>query len=109
VIPKILAFTLPLGFDTLALAIAVGLRGIKPLRPAIVFAIFEGTMPAIGVLLAGVVSTRFATLAGYLGGAISIAIGIHSLMEAREDRRSRASLIQIIAQHDNCWFRRVAR
>lgn len=85
VIAKILAFTLPLGLDTLAIAIAVGLRGIRPLRPAVVFAIFEGSMPAIGVLLAGILSARFATVAGYLGAVILIGIGIHAIMEAREE------------------------
>jgi len=38
---RIIAFVIPLGFDTLAVAIALGLRGIGPFRPALVFAAFE--------------------------------------------------------------------
>jgi hypothetical protein len=36
---RIAAFVLPLGLDTLALAVALGLRGMKPLKPAMVFAV----------------------------------------------------------------------
>jgi len=35
---KIAAFVLPLGLDTFAVAIALGLRTVNPLRPALVFA-----------------------------------------------------------------------
>jgi len=78
---KILAFVIPLGLDTFALAIALGLHGIRPLRPAVVFAIFEGVMPLFGIALARVVSERFATEATILGGVILLGIAAHAFYE----------------------------
>ncbi len=82
---RIAAFVAPLAFDTLALAIALGLRGIAPLRPAIVFALFEGCMPAIGAALALAVGARYAGIAVYLGAAILVVLGAHAVREAVED------------------------
>ncbi len=82
---RIAAFIAPLAFDTLALAIALGLRGIAPWRPAVVFAIFEGCMPAIGAALALVIGARYAGVSVYLGAAILIGLGVHTLREALED------------------------
>jgi len=48
VLARIVAFVLPLGLDTLAIAIALGLQGQSPLRPALLFVVFETTMPLIG-------------------------------------------------------------
>jgi len=48
---RIVAFVIPLGFDTLAVAIALGLRGIEPLRPALVFAAFETITPIVGIVV----------------------------------------------------------
>lgn len=75
---------LPLGLDTLAIAIAVGLRGIKPVRPAIVFAVAEGTMPLIGVLFGSLISHTFQNVAEYAGGVILIGLGLHAFKEAAE-------------------------
>lgn len=82
---KIGAFIAPLALDTFALAIALGLRAVKPLRPAVVCAIFEGGMPAIGIFLARVVAARYIDVALYLGAAILIVVGIHTWREAAED------------------------
>lgn len=81
----IAAFVVPLSLDTLALAIALGLRGgVSPLRVALVCAIFEGSMPAIGAALALMEPEKFTTWAVYVGSAILIAVGIHALREASE-------------------------
>ena len=81
---KIAAFVAPLGFDTLAIAIALGLRGLNPLRPAIVFAVFEGCMPLAGVVLGAFLSASFRSVAEYAGGVVLIGVGIHALREAGE-------------------------
>lgn len=81
---RILAFVLPLGLDTLAIAIALGLRGFRPLRPALLFATFEGIMPVFGILLARVVRPRFETSAVVVGGVLLIALGIHVIQEAHQ-------------------------
>lgn len=79
---KIVAFVLPLGLDTLAIAIALGLRGLSPWRPAFTFAIFESVMPIFGIALARIVSLRFETTAVVMGGIILIGIGAHAIREA---------------------------
>jgi len=79
---KIAAFVFPLGLDTLALAIALGLRGFRPWRPALIFSAFEGIMPLFGIGLARLVTRRFETAAVVTGGIILVALGIHSVREA---------------------------
>lgn len=79
---KIAAFVFPLGLDTLAIAVALGLRGFRPWRPVLLFAAFEGVMPLFGIVLARVVSLRFETAAVVVGGTVLVGIGIHAIHEA---------------------------
>jgi putative Mn2+ efflux pump MntP len=83
VLERIAVFVLPLGLDTLAIAIALGLQGHRPLRPALLFVIFETTMPLIGIVIGRVVGLWFETPAAYLGGLILLAVGFHMVREAR--------------------------
>jgi manganese efflux pump family protein len=78
------AFVIPLGFDTLAVSIALGLRGIRPLRPALIFAAFEVTMPLVGIGLGRYLGVRAESVAVYLGGILLIGVGIHTLRETSE-------------------------
>lgn len=81
---KILAFVLPLGFDTLAVAVGLGLRAVRPLRPALTFAFFEAAMPLVGFVLGRVVGARFETAAVVVGGVVLIAVAVYILKEAAE-------------------------
>jgi len=81
---RIAAFVIPLGFDTLAVAVALGLRGFHPLRPALCFTLFETLMPLIGIVAGRYVRFWFGTLAAYIGAIILIGIGIHTLRETLE-------------------------
>ena len=80
---RIVAFILPLGLDTLAIAIALGLQGQRLLRPAFVFTVFETTMPLLGFVIGRIVGFWFETPAAYLGGLILLAVGFHMIREAR--------------------------
>jgi putative Mn2+ efflux pump MntP len=80
----IAAFVIPLGFDTLAVSIALGLQGAQPLRPALLFATFEMAMPLAGIGLGRYVGARVETLAGYVGGLTLIGVGLHMLREMSE-------------------------
>lgn len=82
---KIAAFVIPLGFDTLAIALALGLRGMRPLRPAVTFAFFEAAMPLVGLLLGRVVGSRFETPAVVIGGLVLIGVAAFILKEALEE------------------------
>jgi manganese efflux pump family protein len=81
----IVAFVIPLGFDTAAVAVLLGLRGIHPLRPALTFAIFEAVMPLIGLWLGRVIGARYETMATVLGGLILLGVAGHLLKEVLEE------------------------
>jgi manganese efflux pump family protein len=83
VLARIVVFVLPLGLDTLAISIALGLQGHRPLRPALLFVAFETTMPLIGIIIGRVIGFWFETPAAYLGGLILIGVGLHTMREAR--------------------------
>ena len=86
---------LPLGVDTLALAAALGLAGLKPrerLRVSLLFAAFEAGMPIVG-LFAGLMAGRLlGDWAGYLGVGLILVAGLLLLRpsqdEAGETRRA---------------------
>ena len=82
---KIVAFVIPLGFDTLAVAIALGLRDAAPLRPALTFAVFEALMPLIGLIIGAMVGARFETLAAAIGGIVLVLVALYIAKEAMED------------------------
>jgi putative Mn2+ efflux pump MntP len=86
VLARIVAFVLPLGLDTLAIATALGLQGQSPLRAALLFVVFETTMPLIGIVIGRVVGLWFETPAAYLGGLILLAVGFHTVREARHGK-----------------------
>ena len=81
---KIIAFVLPLGFDTLAVAVALGLGGIRPWRPAAIFTVFETVMPIFGIFVGRFIGERFSEPAEILGGLILIGIGVRAFREAME-------------------------
>jgi putative Mn2+ efflux pump MntP len=89
---RIAAFVVPLGFDTFAVALALGLRGLRPIRPALVFSLFETVMPLVGILVGRYFGLRFGTLAVYVGGIILIGLGIHTLRETLGRENETASL-----------------
>ena len=84
VLVRIIALVVPLGFDTLAVALALGLRGIDPLRPALVFTAFETIMPIAGMIVGRFAGDRFAAAAAILGGVVLIVVGALTFREGRE-------------------------
>ena len=82
---KIAAFVIPLGFDTAAVAVLLGLRGIRPLKPALTFALFEAVMPLIGLWLGRAVGARYEAMAAVLGGLILLGVAARLLKEVLED------------------------
>lgn len=80
----LLAFIVPLGLDTLAVSVALGIRNAPLLRVAITFAIFEALMPLIGFFAGGFVSAKFEAIATVFGGVILVATGLYIAHESRE-------------------------
>ncbi len=89
---KIAVFVVPLGFDTLAVAVVLGLRSLHPLRPALTFAFFEAVMPLVGLLLGRVVGARFETPAVVLGGIVLLAVALYMLKETLQEEDETANV-----------------
>jgi putative Mn2+ efflux pump MntP len=94
---KLLAFVLPLGLDSFAVAAATGasqaISAWQRLRISLVFVIFEGGMPLIGLALGTVLARGIGQVAGYLAGAAVIAIGAWMLLAGDMDEEEKATRI----------------
>jgi len=90
---------LAVGLENFAVAIGVGLTGVtmrERIRLAVVFGLFEGGMPVVGLVVGHGLAHAIGGVARYLGGALLIAIGVWALIETRRDSadadvRTRAS------------------
>jgi len=81
---RIAAFVFPLGLDTLAIAVALGMRGAPPMRAAVTFAVFEALMPLAGLALGSAIPQQWETAATVAGGIILALVGIHVIRESGE-------------------------
>jgi manganese efflux pump family protein len=94
---KLLAFVLPLGPDSFAVAAALGASQVatvwQRLRISLVFVIFEGGMPLIGLALGSALAHGVGRIADYLAAAAVIGIGIWMLLADNEDKEDKASRI----------------
>jgi putative Mn2+ efflux pump MntP len=94
---KLLAFVLPLGLDSFAVAAALGASQVttawQRLRISLVFVIFEGGMPLIGLALGSALARGIGHVADYLAAAAVIGIGIWMLLADDEDSEDKASRI----------------
>lgn len=92
---KLLAFVLPLGLDSFAVGAALGaVRQTtvrERLRISLVFVIFEGGMPLIGLALGSVLARGIGHVADYLAAAAVIGIGAWMLLAGGQDEEDRAS------------------
>lgn len=94
---KLLAFVLPLGLDSFAVAAALGASQVmtagQRLRISAVFVIFEGGMPLIGLALGGVLARGIGRVADYVAAAAVIGIGGWMLLGRGADEEEQASRI----------------
>jgi putative Mn2+ efflux pump MntP len=92
---KLLAFVLPLGLDSFAVAAAIGASQAttiwQRLRISLIFVLFEGGMPLIGLVLGAVLARGIGQVADYAAGAAVIAIGAWMLLASDEDEEEKAS------------------
>jgi putative Mn2+ efflux pump MntP len=91
---KLLAFALPLGLDSFAVAAALGaaqvLTARQRLRVSLVFVTFEGGMPLIGLALGSALARGAGHVADYLAAAAVIGVGAWMLLADEKDERDRA-------------------
>ena len=94
---KLLAFVLPLGLDSFAVAAAIG--AARPpswrerLRISLIFVLFEGGMPLIGLGLGSALAHGIGPVASYLAAAAVIAIGAWILLAGDADDEEKAGRI----------------
>lgn len=74
-----------LGLDTLAVSLGLGLSGLprdRWLRVGLTFALFEGLMPVIGLLIGQGLGSALGEIATYVAAGILIVIGALEIKEA---------------------------
>ncbi len=86
---KLLAFVLPLGLDSFAVAAAIGAAGAlgwrARVRISIIFVIFEAGMPLVGLTVGGGLARVIGAAADYVAAAAVIGLGAWMLISARHD------------------------
>jgi putative Mn2+ efflux pump MntP len=92
---RLLAFVIPLGLDSFAVAAAIGAAQVttvwQRMRVSLIFVIFEGGMPLVGLGLGGALARAVGHIAGYLAAAAVIGIGAWILLADDEDEQEKAS------------------
>lgn len=88
---ELVAFVVPLAFDSFAVAAALGIAGTSPRdrwRIGGLFALFEGGMPLIGLLTGAGIGHVLGIFADYLAAAALVGYGIFSFVheDAEESR-----------------------
>lgn len=75
---KLILFVLPLGFDTFAVAAALGVQGLpakERLRTSLLMSSFEMVMPVVGLLLGHGLGAAIGGVADYVAAAALLALG----------------------------------
>jgi putative Mn2+ efflux pump MntP len=94
---KLLAFVLPLGLDSFAVAAAIGAAQVigwrQQLRISLTFVIFEGGMPLIGLAVGSALARGIGHAANYLAAAAVIAVGVRMLVVDGRDEEKQAGRV----------------
>jgi manganese efflux pump family protein len=86
---------LSLALDMLAVAIGLGMAGLpraKWLRAGLVFAVFAGAMPIIGVLFGEALGPRMGRVAGYISALALAAIGSMAIWSSLSEKGSMSDI-----------------
>lgn len=85
---KLIALVVPLGLDTFAVSAALaigGLSGPARARLGLLFALFEGVMPLVGLALGALLSGLLGAVAEWAAIVVLIAVGLWMLVSRDED------------------------
>jgi manganese efflux pump family protein len=88
---KVAFVALSLGLDVFAVSVGVGMRGMTPavkLRIGAAFTTAEVTMTLIGAGLGRVAGDLIGDVAGYIGFAALVGVGIYMIVESMRERES---------------------
>ena len=94
---KLLAFVLPLGIEAFAAGAAIGAAAVasawQRLRISLIFVIFEGGMPLIGLGLGAALAHGIGQVANYVAAAAVIGVGGWMLFADEEGEEDKAARI----------------
>jgi putative Mn2+ efflux pump MntP len=92
---KLLAFVLPLGLDSFAVAAALGATGTLTVRDRLrisaLFMAFEGGMPLIGLALGTAIARSLGAGADYLAATALIGLGAWMLLSGGDTEEDKAN------------------
>lgn len=92
---RLLAFVLPLGVDSFAVAAALGAAGlagaVERLRVSAIFVLFEAGMPLIGLAAGGGLARAIGSVADYVAAAAVIGLGIFMLAHRDDEAEEQAA------------------
>ncbi len=94
---KLAALVVPLGLDTLGVALALGLAGLpreNRLRVSLLFAGFEAAMPLLGVALGAPLGHAIGSVADYVAAALITVLGIYMLLVENDEEDRLLALTQ---------------
>ena len=96
---RLLAFVLPLGLDSFAVAAALGAAGDLTsrdrLRVSALFVMFEGGMPLIGVVVGAPLARTIGPVADYVAVAALIGLGAWMLLAGGDGEERRAARLRM--------------
>lgn len=91
---RLLAFVLPLGVDSFAVAAALGAGGLtkarERLRVSLIFVVFEAGMPLAGLAAGAGIARAIGSAADYLAAAAVVMLGIYMLVAGDEGEEQKA-------------------
>ena len=88
---KLIALVIPLGLDTFAVSIALGIAGLpaaRRTRLAVLFASIETLMPLVGVAMGAPLGDAVGRTADYGAAALLIALGAYLLTQGDDEQES---------------------
>ena len=103
---RLLAFVLPLGVDSFAVAAALGAAGLtsaaQRLRISAIFVVFEAGMPLIGLAAGGGLARVIGSVADYVAAAAVAALGIFMLVHDQDSAEEQQAPF-------SCWRKPAGR
>ena len=93
---KLILFVLPLGFDTFAVAAALGVQGLpakERLKASLLMSSFEMVMPVVGLLLGRGLGAAVGGVAAYVAAAALLALGGWMLAAEDEDEGEKVATL----------------
>jgi putative Mn2+ efflux pump MntP len=93
---ELILFVLPLGFDTFAVAAALGVQGLRAkerLKASLLMSSFEMVMPVVGLLLGHGLGAAVGGVADYVAAAALFALGGWMLVVEEGDESAKVSAL----------------